>query len=112
MESSNMKNMVVLKNLHSNLIEEAIVVLKGNVKVKTLQNQKGNQKENKQRQKREEYIVKEAEMHIAQYVSGIENHKKEENTHKDLEKKYMRLKRVTSFFALLAVLGMVVNLLK
>ena len=28
METSNMKNMVVLKNLPSNLVEEAIVILK------------------------------------------------------------------------------------
>ena len=31
MESSNLKNMVVLKNLPSNLIDEAIIILKGNL---------------------------------------------------------------------------------
>ena len=37
METSNMKNMVVLKNLPSNLVEEAIIILKSNKKVKKLQ---------------------------------------------------------------------------
>ena len=47
METSNMKNMVVLKNLPSNLVEEAIVILKSSKKVKKLEkiekNAKGNQ---------------------------------------------------------------------
>ena len=34
MDISNMKNVVVLKNLNSNLVEEAIVVLKKNQKIK------------------------------------------------------------------------------
>lgn len=34
METSNMKNIVVLKNLPSNIVEEAIVILKGNKKNK------------------------------------------------------------------------------
>ena len=37
METSNMKNMVVLKNLPSNIVDEAIIVLKSNKKVKKLQ---------------------------------------------------------------------------
>ena len=34
MESGDMKNIIVLKNLQSNLIEEAFVVLKNNINVK------------------------------------------------------------------------------
>lgn len=37
METSNMKNMVVLKNLPSNLVEEAIVILKSSKKVRKLE---------------------------------------------------------------------------
>ena len=36
MEESKLKNMVVLKNLPSNLVEEAIIVLKSNKKDNTL----------------------------------------------------------------------------
>ena len=48
MEESKLKNMVVLKNLPSNLIEEAIVILKSNKKVKKLEKidkEKRNEKE-------------------------------------------------------------------
>ena len=34
MEASNMKNMVVLKNLPSNIVDEAIIILKNGKKVK------------------------------------------------------------------------------
>ena len=37
METSKLKNMVVLKNLPSNIVDEAIIVLKANKKVKKLQ---------------------------------------------------------------------------
>ena len=44
MEASNLKNMVVLKNLPSNIVDEAIIVLKTNKKVKKLQKiEKNNQ---------------------------------------------------------------------
>ena len=36
METSNLKNMVVLKNLPSNIVDEAIIVLKANKKTKKL----------------------------------------------------------------------------
>ena len=44
METSNMKNMVVLKNLPSNLVEEAIVILKSSKKVKKLEKIEKNRK--------------------------------------------------------------------
>ena len=34
MEASKLKNMVILKNLPSNLVEEAIVILKSSAKVR------------------------------------------------------------------------------
>ena len=37
MESSNLKNMVILRNLPSNLVEEAIIVLKTNKNAKKLE---------------------------------------------------------------------------
>ena len=44
METSNLKNMVVLKNLPSNIVDEAIIVLKTNKKAKKLQKIEKNNK--------------------------------------------------------------------
>lgn len=48
METSNMKNMVVLKNLPSNLVEEAIVILKSTKKAKNQKKQKRKANQEKQ----------------------------------------------------------------
>ena len=37
MKDSNLKNMVILKNLPSNLVDEAIVILKNGAKVKQVE---------------------------------------------------------------------------
>ena len=42
MEENNMKNIVVLKDLPSNLVDEAIVVFKQNVNVKNIYKKKEN----------------------------------------------------------------------
>ena len=47
MSQGNLKNMVVLKNLPSNIVEEAIVILKSNKKIRQVEKiEKNNFKEN------------------------------------------------------------------
>ena len=59
MNSNQMKNMIVLKNLPSNLIDEAFIILKNNKKIKSLERIE-NKKTNKiEKEKTEDYIVKE-----------------------------------------------------
>ena len=115
MDTSNLKNIVVLKDLPSNLVEEAIVVLKENQKIQKLEfvdqekktkpveqlpkncvqkDEKDlkniNQKENKNPK---DYIIKEAQLLIADYISKIENkNRKESQSFKDLKKKCKKLK--------------------
>lgn len=95
METSKMKNMVVLKNLPSNLVEEAIVILKSNKKVKKLEKIEKNNKANQNGPSRKEkdYILKEAEMLVSSYISKVENNN-QQKTIKTIKnsKKYARLK--------------------
>ena len=119
MDTSNLKNIVVLKDLPSNLVEEAIVVLKENQKIQKLEfvdqekktkpveqlpkncvqkdekNLKNiNQKENKNPK---DYIIKEAQLLIADYISKIENkNRKESQSFKELKKKCKKLKIMNS----------------
>lgn len=95
MNQSNLKNMVILKNLPSNLVEEAIVILKNNKKInklekieKTKSTEKisGDKKEN-------EYIIKEAEMLISNYISDLEEKKEQKKSNNQkVKKKYKKLK--------------------
>lgn len=106
MEENKLKNIVVLKNLPSNIVEEAIVVLKGN-KVK-LPEYVEKKPEAGQKKNTKEYILKEAEMAISSYLSSIENnkigHKKKTS---ELEKKYHRLQFVSiGLFVSMIVMAM------
>ena len=101
MDTGNLKNIVVLKDLPSNLVEEAIVVLKENQKIPKLEiaNKK---KVNKQAQpkdmpkvKPKDYIIKEAQMLISEYITKLENkNKKETVSFQTLKKKYERVKTI------------------
>ena len=97
MEDNNLKNIVVLKNLPSNIVEEAIVVLKGN-KIKLPENSEIN-KEIKPKTK--EYILKEAECVISNYFSNVENKKEKlKKCNHGIEKKYNRLKLLSICLAI------------
>ena len=73
MESSDMKNMVVLKNLPSNMVEEAIIIFKENQRVREGVSDRLSEKTVEVQPKSKEYIVKEAEMLVTDYISKIEN---------------------------------------
>ena len=110
METSNLKNMVVLKNVPSNMIEEAMIVLKKNIKIKEAEIQdyiENETSQNAKKKKSKDYIVKEAEMIISHYMSKIENNKKKEVLNKKIDQKYQRMKKylcVTSFMCIIEML--------
>jgi len=93
MEVSNMKNIIVLKNLPSNLVEEAIVILKTNKEAKKLEyiEKRKNTNENNVKNTKE-YMVREAESVISSYISIIEKNKNEKVPSKNIEKRYKKLK--------------------
>ena len=111
MNNSDMKNMVVLKNLPSNLIEEAIVVLKPNKKVKKIErmDKSKNIKYNEKEEKDKNYIVKEAEMLVNTYVSKMENNKNE-NLKKDKKHKYLKKYNILiTAIAIVEFIGLILN---
>lgn len=73
MEKNSMKNIVILKNLPSNLIDEAFVILKSNKMAKKLEYvDKSTTHNNKKIKDKKDYIIKEAENVIANYMEKIE----------------------------------------
>lgn len=110
METSNLKNMVVLKNLPSNIVDEAIIVLKANKKTKKLQKIE-NKKilENQENKKDKEYILKEAEMIVNNYISKIENKDNDKIIiSKDTDGKYKKLKKYAIATTLLCIIQAIV----
>ena len=120
MDIDNMKNMVVLKNLPSNIVDEAIVILKPNVKLKSLDladnknvkdsklSNQNNKKQSKTNTKK--YIINEAEMVISSYLSKIENEKnKAIKVNKKMETKCKRLKAISIFLGIIAFIAFLVK---
>ena len=103
MDKESMKNMVVLKDLPSNIVEEAIVILKPNVKFKSLDLSQNNNIKNKKIkvENPKKYIINEAEMLISNYISSIENDKNRNiKLNKKIEDKCKRLKIISIFLGI------------
>ena len=113
MKQNDMKNIIVLKDLPSNLIEEAIVFLKENKKIHKYQ--MVDAKENKEKQEKEQdnqYIVKEAEMLLKSYTENLEKQSpKWKKNIKKLEKKYKLSVRMNFLLLFTTVLGIIFNLI-
>jgi len=113
MEESKAKQVITLKNLPSNLVEEAIVVLKSNKKTKNLEYMKKNLEGKEISEKQEDfYILKEAEMIITDYLNKLEP--KEYNIFSNrskLEKKYLRLKNINIGLTFLLISSLILHLI-
>ena len=112
MDLNNMKNTIILKNLPSNMVQEAYVVFKDNVKIHKIENAEKNKKaSNELKDKNKEYMIKEAEMVIKDYISRIEHKEYELGTgNKRLKEKYKRLKALTVFLAILSSLSVIITI--
>ena len=95
------QNTIVLRNLPSNLIEEATIVFKNKKTVREIEKAEKDRKKQEstiipvknKEGKRQSYAIKEAEMVIIDYVSGIEEKRKNINLRNNkVNKKYKRLK--------------------
>ena len=110
----NMKNMVVLKNLPSNIVEEAIVILKPNIKLKKIdfaENKKNNKKaENTNIKNSKKYIINEAEMVVSNYLSTLENNKKNHvKVNRKIEIKYKRLKTLSVVLGIMLLVSVLIR---
>ena len=98
MQKNKLNNVIVLKNISSNIVEEAIIVLKPNVNLKHNENM-NKISENKQLVNKNTTILKEAEYVIENCISQIQIKNKQEENLK-LEKKYKFLKSSIIFLVI------------
>lgn len=104
MPDSNMKNIVVLKNLPSNLIDEAIVILKSNKNAKKLQFvEKKGKIAYVENIDAKDYIIKEAENVVASYVAKIEKNKMTKRSNNNIEMKYKNIKAYSIFISIVLI---------
>ena len=106
MKSKNMKNIIILKDLPSNIVEQAFVFIKPDLKVKEYIPKNTNKKEMKN-----DYILEEAESVIKDYIKNI-NMKDEQKNIRNLKKKYKRLKTVSIAMAIVMIISQFINIIK
>ena len=92
-----MKNMVVIKNLPSNIVEEAWVVIKPEVKNKEKELIKRMKNNGLNDKTKTSYVLEEAETVIADYLKNINSYK-DKKKYDDIIKKYKKLKKVSFIF--------------
>lgn len=111
MNSNQMKNIIVLKNLPSNLIDEAFIILKNNKKIKSLERIEKQPTNQTEKNPKEQYIVKEAEMVISSYMSKIENEKQiKSNSMKKIESKYKKMRGIAIILSLVVFINLLINI--
>lgn len=112
MNPNQMKNMIVLKNIPSNIVEEAIIILKNNKKIKSLERIEKQKNNPEEKQKSGEYIVKEAEMVISNYLSKIEKEKEHKSySIRQIETRYKRMKSITIVLSLIVVIDVILTII-
>ena len=114
MDIKTMKNTIILRDLPSNMVEEAFIIFKDNVKIHKMQKVDKNKiVEKEEKPKSKEYMVKEAEMIVEDYISKIEKREYEIGSlNKKLNEKYKRLKALTILLGMFSIFSIVLNFLK
>ncbi len=112
MNTNQMKNMIVLKNLPSNIAEEAIIILKNNKKIKSLDRVEKQTRNSMEKQSSGEYIVKEAEIVIGNYLSKIEKEKQMKSySVKQIENRYKRMKILSIVLGMIIIVNVIIDLI-
>lgn len=109
MDPNSMKNMIVLRDLPSNIVKEAFVVFNDNVKIHKIEKAEKSKKYVKnEKAKTKDYILKEAEMIIEDYISKVEKREYElVNGNSKLREKYKKLKALTIFLAIFSAFSVI-----
>ena len=105
-----MKDMIVIKNLPSNIVEEAWVVIKPEVKnkekelIKRMKNSKINTKAENG------YVLKEAEIVIYDYLKNMNSYE-DKKKYNSIIKKYNKLKKLTFFLLAIYLIMIILTLI-
>ncbi len=110
MNYSQMKNIIVLKNLPSNIVDEAIVILKNNSNIKKKERIDSKISNNIEENASGNYetVVKEAESIIQEYIKKIEVQK---NIQNNMSIKNKKIKLSTILLGITAIIGIILFIL-
>lgn len=112
MNVSQMKNIVVLKNLPSNIVDEAIIILKNHNKVKKkeiIESAASARKFGENLDEDNELAVKEAELIIRDYLKSLENSKITRKNTNIIINKYRKLQVASILITIISIIGIIIS---
>ena len=114
MDISQMKNIVVLKDLPSNIVDEAIVILKNNTNIKKKEVVDYTNMKKPENESRDNYdvVIREAEFVVQDYIKNIEKNKETKRKINSINLKYRRLQIYSFLFGIVAIIGILMGILK
>ena len=115
MNVSHMKNIIVLKDLPSNLVDEAIVILKSGSKIKNKEivDSKSSQGLNTENlDGNYETAIKEAEFLVENYMKKMESKNDGTLSIRKMRIQYNKMKLCSLFLGIVAILCIVISIIK
>lgn len=115
MNISNKRNIIVLKDLPSNLVDEAIIILKNASKVKNKEKTPkiySNSKFSETSDCGDEIAIKEAEYLVSNYMQKIEKPRENTNSLQKIKMRYKKLQICSVMLGIVAIIGIIISILK
>lgn len=109
MENLDSKNMIILKDLPSNIVKEAYVVFKSNKMIKKIQKINKNNEKKKKDEESNRYVVKEAEMLVLDYIEKVEKSEKEVIINSKINKKLKKYAYITSIIIFIQLILLIIK---
>ena len=110
MEDIDLKNMVALKDLPSNIVKEAYVVFKSNKMIKKFQKiNKNSEKKQERDSGDDDYAIKEAEMLVMDYIEKVEKSEKEAIGNSKVNKKLKKYAYIASIIMFLQFVLLIIK---
>ncbi len=109
MEDLDSKNMIILKDLPSNIVKEAYVVFKSNKMIRKFQKINKNNEKKKEEEESNRYAVKEAEMLVLDYIEKVEKSEKEVIINSKINKKLKKYAYITSIIIFIQLILLIIK---
>ena len=109
MEDLDSKNMIILKDLPSNIVKEAYVVFKSNKMIRKFQKINKNNEKKKEEEESNRYVVKEAEMLVLDYIEKVEKSEKEVILNSKINKKLKKYAYITSIIIFIQLILLIIK---
>ncbi len=112
MNINRMKNIIVLKDLPSNIVDEAIVILKDKQKVKIAEKNVDNNSFLASSDGNSEVVINEAETLVNDYIKKLEKQNVYKKNRREIDIKSKKFQILSILFGITSIISVTISILK